>query len=158
MAKRRKQPIPETAETEQASAEAALSPDEGALAVSHDEPKPDVPSAAEPNPPAPSAEPAEKRKRQTASRRPATAAPPPEPEAVDAPRRLFSVAEYLLLNVVFDLFCIVQLVIVRVVLRETRGLYFFFALLMLGFFAVSVFDYIYDRLTARSAQAVPETE
>ena len=66
---------------------------------------------------------------------------------------LFSVRQYVLLNVIFDGFCVVQLILCRVlpVVRETRGLYFFFALLMVGFFAVSVFDYVYDRLTLKSS-------
>lgn len=58
---------------------------------------------------------------------------------------LFSLKQYLLMNAIFDAFCIAQLIIVKVVIRETRGLYFFFALLMLGFLAVSIFDYVYDR-------------
>lgn len=49
------------------------------------------------------------------------------------------------MNLLFDAFCILQLVIVKVVIRETRGLYFFFGLLMLGFLVVSIFDYVYDR-------------
>lgn len=57
--------------------------------------------------------------------------------------------DYLLLNVLFDAFCIAALVVVRITVHETRGLYFFFGLLMFGFFAVSVFDYLYDRHASR---------
>ena len=63
-----------------------------------------------------------------------------------APERRFSIREYVLLNVIFDAFCLLQLLLVRVFLSETRGLYFFFALLMIGFLLVSVFDYFYDRM------------
>jgi len=65
--------------------------------------------------------------------------------AAEIPSRRFSFREYLLLNVIFDAFCLVQLVLVAVILRESRGLYFFFGLLMVGFALVSVFDGLYDR-------------
>lgn len=59
--------------------------------------------------------------------------------------QLFRVRDYVLLNLIFDLFCILQLILARAVLRETTGLYFFFGLLMVGFLLVSIFDYFYDR-------------
>ena len=59
--------------------------------------------------------------------------------------RRFPVRQYVLINLVFYIFCIVQLLPVQFVLRETRGLYFFFGLLMFGFLVVSVFDFLYDR-------------
>jgi hypothetical protein len=77
-----------------------------------------------------------------------TARPPAHAVAVPAEPanpELFSLKQYLLMNVIFDVFCILQLVIVKLVIHETRGLYFFFGLLMLGFLAVSIFDYVYDR-------------
>ncbi|MCX7019173.1 MAG: hypothetical protein WCK47_05440 [bacterium] len=69
----------------------------------------------------------------------------PDTPADEIPSRRFSFREYLLLNVIFDVFCLVQLVLVAVILRESRGLYFFFGLLMVGFALVSVFDGLYDR-------------
>ena len=63
-------------------------------------------------------------------------------------RRLFSVGEYAVLNVLFDAFLVVQLLLVYAFVRETRGLFFFFGLLMVGFLLVSVFDYVYDRRIA----------
>ena len=65
--------------------------------------------------------------------------------AVSQNPELFSIKQYLVMNLVFDAFCILQLIIVKIVIRETRGLYFFFGLLMLGFLVVSIFDYVYDR-------------
>jgi hypothetical protein len=67
--------------------------------------------------------------------------------------RLFSIRHYVVMNVVFDVFCVLQLLIVYMVLHETKGLLFFFGLLMVGFFAVSVFDYFYDRMFAEPAQS-----
>jgi hypothetical protein len=61
---------------------------------------------------------------------------------------------YVLLNLMFDAFCILQLLFIRFTLHETRGLYFFFGLLMVGFLVVSVYDYVYDRLVP----AIPEPE
>ena len=70
----------------------------------------------------------------------ATAEPARPADLPGAPERLFSIGEYVLLNVVFDAFCLLQLLLVRVFLRDTRGLYFFFALLMIGFLLVTIFD------------------
>lgn len=64
-----------------------------------------------------------------------------------------SFRDYILLNVIFDVFCLVQLVLARLFIRETRGLYFFFAMLMIGFFLVSMFDYLYEHLQARAQQS-----
>ncbi|MGC8740085.1 MAG: hypothetical protein ACP5UB_01360 [Candidatus Sumerlaeaceae bacterium] len=57
--------------------------------------------------------------------------------------------DYVLLNVYFDAFCIVQLVLARLFIRETRGLYFFFGMLIIGFLLVSLFDYCYDSFLAQ---------
>lgn len=65
------------------------------------------------------------------------------PLAPPAPR--FGLGSYVLFNVIFDAFCLLQLLLVRVVLGEQRGLYFFFALLMVAFLIVSIYDYLYDR-------------
>jgi hypothetical protein len=68
-------------------------------------------------------------------------------------RRLFSVGEYALLNVLFDTFLVIQLILVYVFVHETRGLFFFFGLLMVGFLLVSVFDYFYDRRVSPAGEA-----
>ncbi|MGI8908544.1 MAG: hypothetical protein ACR2IE_18875 [Candidatus Sumerlaeaceae bacterium] len=60
---------------------------------------------------------------------------------------------YVLLNLTFDGFCVFQLLFIRFTLHETRGLYFFFGLLMLGFFIVSVYDYAYDRLVPGASES-----
>lgn len=65
-----------------------------------------------------------------------------------------TVKGYVLLNLIFDAFCIFQLLFIRFTMHETRGLYFFFGLLMVGFFVVSIYDYVYDRLVP--AQPEPE--
>jgi hypothetical protein len=95
---------------------------------------------------------------------PARVAPRPESAqaaavvqpATQAESRLCSIKEYILLNVIFDAFCLLQLLLVRLFLGESRGLYFFFALLMIGFLFVSIFDYLYDRVTARPDLAAAE--
>ena len=62
--------------------------------------------------------------------------------------RGLTLRQYLVMNVVFDSFCLLQLVFTRLIIKETRGLYFFFGLLMIGFLAISIFDYVYDRVRA----------
>jgi len=66
--------------------------------------------------------------------------------------QLISLRGYLLMNAAFAGFCILQLLFIRFTLNESRGLYFFFGLLIIGFAVVSAYDYIYDRM------AGPETE
>ena len=58
----------------------------------------------------------------------------------------FTPAAYLAMNAVFWGFCILNLIFITQTLRESRGLYFFFGILMIGFSAVSVYDYLFDRL------------
>jgi hypothetical protein len=84
---------------------------------------------------------------------PAAAGRPSQtPEETPAEPRRFSIAQYAIMNAVFAAFLLIQLVLVQVFVRETRGLYFFFGLLMAGFVLVSVFDYLYDRYLAPSDQ------
>lgn len=75
------------------------------------------------------------------------AATPDETSAVVDYRQghRFGAAFYLVANLVFMAFCALQLVLVKAVIGETQGLYFFFAVLVIGFLLVSVFDYSYDR-------------
>jgi len=79
----------------------------------------------------------------------ATPAPRPSPRKESASREAaesrIALRDYILLNLFFDVFCVVQLVLVRLFIRETRGMYFFFVMLMLGFLIVSVFDFFYER-------------
>lgn len=60
--------------------------------------------------------------------------------------RRFSFRDYFILNLLFDAFCVLQLLFIRVSVSEVQGLYYFFGLLMAGFLCVSVIDYVYDRL------------
>ena len=62
-----------------------------------------------------------------------------------SPAVRFGLGSYVLLNVIFDAFCLLQLLLVRNRLGEQRGLYFFFGLLMVAFLIVSIYDYLYDR-------------
>jgi hypothetical protein len=72
----------------------------------------------------------------------------PEKAAVGGP---FTFRQHVLMNVVFDCFCVVQLFVARMAIKETRGLYFFFGLLMVGFLIISIFDYAYDRTCSPEA-------
>ena len=66
---------------------------------------------------------------------------------------LFPIRGYVLLNVLFWLFCAVEVLIVRLWLKEIQGVFFFFGLLAIGFTVVSIYECIHDRLTARSGRA-----
>ncbi len=63
---------------------------------------------------------------------------------------LFPLKGYLILNVIFWGYCLVQLVVLRWLFRDVVGLIFFFVVLGAGFTLVSVYDYAYDRLTHRN--------
>ncbi|MBM3334753.1 hypothetical protein FJY63_08835, partial [Candidatus Sumerlaeota bacterium] len=66
---------------------------------------------------------------------------------------LFPIRGYVLLNVLFWLFCAVEVLIVRLWLKEIQGVFFFFGLLAIGFTVVSIYECVHDRLTARSNRA-----
>lgn len=57
-----------------------------------------------------------------------------------------TVRDYVVMNLVFDAFCVVQLIIVSLLLRDFAGLYFFFGFLMCAFLIASIFDYFSERL------------
>jgi hypothetical protein len=65
-----------------------------------------------------------------------------------------SVKDYVTLNLIFGAFCIIQLVIVRILLRDFAGLYFFFGFIMCAFSVASVFDY----LACKTGAGVPAEE
>jgi hypothetical protein len=67
----------------------------------------------------------------------------PQPES-DTPLTVF---QYLVLNAVFYAFCLLVLGIVSLTLQETRGLWYFFGLIMVSFSVVSIYDFLYDRLS-----------
>ncbi len=52
---------------------------------------------------------------------------------------------YFVLNAIFSSFCILQLILVRLLLRDFAGLYFFFIFLMVSFLVVSLFDYFAEK-------------
>lgn len=55
--------------------------------------------------------------------------------------------DYLALNLVFGAFCFVQLMIVRLLLRDFAGLYFFFGFIICAFMVASVFDYMAEKMS-----------
>lgn len=58
-----------------------------------------------------------------------------------------SVKNYIILNLIFWAYCAVQLLVLKWLLQDVAGLYFFFAVLAGAFTVVSIYDYLYDRLT-----------
>jgi len=80
---------------------------------------------------------------------------PHQPPAAESSQEepLFPVRGYVILNVVFWAFCIVEILIIRWWLRDIQGVIFFFALLAIGFTLVSIYDALYDRAMARSRKS-----
>ena len=70
-------------------------------------------------------------------------AAPPRIEEADPER--FSALEYLFVNALFWVFCLVNLLVAKWYMGETTGLFFFFGVMALGFTAVSVLSYLHDR-------------
>lgn len=64
--------------------------------------------------------------------------------------------DYILMNGVFAAFCLLQLVIVRVILPNSLGLTFFFGFLIVGFAVVSVFDYFAAGAVEQDARTIQE--
>lgn len=79
----------------------------------------------------------------TAEQQPVAAAPKFMLDERAAP--VFRAKHYLVWIGLVIAFCVLQVLVVRLVLGETQGIYFFFGLLVTGFILVSVFDYVYDR-------------
>ena len=60
---------------------------------------------------------------------------------------LFPLKGYLILNIIFWGYCLLQIIVLRWLLRDVVGLIFFFVVLGVGFTLVSIYDYIYDHIT-----------
>lgn len=56
------------------------------------------------------------------------------------------IKDYVFLNLIFAVFCIVQLLILRVLISDFAGLYFFFGFIMCAFFITSVFDCMAEKM------------
>lgn len=70
----------------------------------------------------------------------------------DSSDRPISLMTYVILNLIFWAYCAVQLLVLKWLLREIAGLYFFFAILAAAFTIVSIYDYLYDRLAPKSRE------
>ena len=69
---------------------------------------------------------------------------PPAPAEDDKP---FSLADYVVVNALFFAFLIVIYIAMRALYPETGGLTVFYVLLAGGFVLVSIYDYVFDRLS-----------
>ena len=61
------------------------------------------------------------------------------------PEPKFGFLSYLAVNATFAAFCLLQYVVVRTTMSETKGLVFFFVLLVAAFAAASAFDALHGR-------------
>ena len=62
---------------------------------------------------------------------------------------LFPLKGYIILNLIFWAFCIIQMLALRWIFKDSICIYFFFTVLGAGFTIASFFDYFYDRIAAR---------
>ena len=67
----------------------------------------------------------------------------------------FTALEYLVVNGVFWVFCVVNLVVAQWFLGEATGLYFFFGIMATGFTVACLLSYLHDRFYEDD---LPETE
>jgi hypothetical protein len=74
------------------------------------------------------------------------AAPPPKKST--GREQPFPLYGYVVLNLMFWAFCGIEILLVKWWLNDIKGVFFFFVLLALGFTAVSVYDFLYDRVIA----------
>ncbi|MCX7765646.1 MAG: hypothetical protein N2246_02940 [Candidatus Sumerlaeia bacterium] len=77
----------------------------------------------------------------------------PQPVFIERPVPLMT---YILLNLIFWAYCAIQLLVLKWLLRDVAGLYFFFAVLAGAFTIVSIYDFLYDRLSGKILR--PETD
>lgn len=68
---------------------------------------------------------------------------PPAPPEDDAP---FALRDYVIVNALFLGFLLVVFLLMRGLYPDAGGLGFFFIVLAVGFVAVSVYDFLFDRL------------
>ncbi|MBN1901939.1 hypothetical protein JW926_11510 [Candidatus Sumerlaeota bacterium] len=66
------------------------------------------------------------------------------------PEPLFPLKGYLILNLIFWAYCILQLAILSWLFKDIVGLVFFFVVLGAGFTIVSAYDCIYDRIVHKN--------
>lgn len=71
------------------------------------------------------------------------ALPPPTPAEDDEP---FALRDYVVVNALFLGFLAAIFLLMRLLFADSAGLWFFFLVLGIGFVAVSVYDFLFDRL------------
>jgi hypothetical protein len=69
---------------------------------------------------------------------------PPAPAEDDRPFRLL---DYIVVDALFLGFLAVLYLLMRVLFPDAAGLYFFFIVLGVGFVSVSIYDFLFDRLS-----------
>lgn len=63
---------------------------------------------------------------------------------------------YVLLNLIFWAYCGVQLLVLQLMLRDVPGLFAFFIILAVAFTVVSMYDYVYDRLSGINPESISD--
>lgn len=69
-----------------------------------------------------------------------------------AGERRYGPLDYLIVNVVFIAFCVLQFAVIKAITGEQIGLFFFFGVIVIGFILVSAFMYIFDVVAESSEE------
>lgn len=69
----------------------------------------------------------------------------PVASTIEADPERFGAFEYLAVNMILWVFCVINFYVAKVFMGETTGLYFFFGVIALGFTAACLISYLHDR-------------
>ena len=53
---------------------------------------------------------------------------------------------YVFINLIFWAFCAIQILVLKWMIRDLAGLYYFFGILAVSFTIVSIYDYVFDTI------------
>ena len=59
----------------------------------------------------------------------------------------FTVKGYVIINLIFWAYCLIQFFVVKWLMDDVTGLIFFFVVLAIGFTVVSIYDGLYERFS-----------
>jgi hypothetical protein len=59
----------------------------------------------------------------------------------------FPFSGYVIINLIFWAYCLIQFLVVKWLIGDITGLIFFFVVLAVGFTLISIYDALYDRLS-----------
>ena len=67
----------------------------------------------------------------------------------------FTFKGYVIINLIFWAYCLIQFFVVKWLIRDMTGLIFFFVVLAVGFTVVSIYDGLYERFSRPEEREEP---